>query len=118
MSKKFLLIYRDTAGSASAEMPSPEQMQELLARWGVWIEKFMKTGQMVDPGDALQPTGKVLKPKGVVTDGPFMEAKELLGGYSVVKADTYDEALAIARECPAHADGSSIEIREMAGLAG
>ena len=118
MAKKFLVVYRDTVGSASAGMPSPEQMQELLARWGAWIEKFMKTGQLVDPGDALQPTGKVLKASGVVTDGPFVEAKELLGGYSVIKVDTYEQALAIAKECPAHVDGSSIEVRELAGLAG
>ncbi|HQR41822.1 MAG TPA: YciI family protein [Gemmatales bacterium] len=118
MAKQFLFVYRDTVGSKSAAMPSPEQMQELLARWGAWIEKFMKTGQMVSPGDALHPTGKVLKSTGVVTDGPFMEAKELLGGYSIVKADSYEQALAIARECPAHHDGSSIEVRELAGLAG
>ena len=118
MSKKFLFVYRDVAGSASAKMPSPEQMQDILARWGAWIEKFMKTGQMVDPGDALQPTGKVLKPTGVVTDGPFVEAKEILGGFSVVTVDTYEQAVAIAKECPAHQDGSSIEIREMAGLGG
>ena len=58
------------------------------------------------------------KSTGVVTDGPFMEAKELLGGYSIIKADSYEQALAIAKECPAHQDGSSIEVRELAGLAG
>lgn len=115
MAKKFLFVYRD---ATTAKMPSPEQMQDLLARWGAWIEKFMKLGQLVDPGDALQPTGKLLRPNGVITDGPFVEAKELLGGFSVVQVDTYDQALAIAKECPAHTDGSSIEIREMAGLAG
>lgn len=118
MSKKFLFVYRDTRGTAACEPPSPEQMQDILARWGAWIEKFMKTGQMVDPGDALHPTGKVLQSTGVVTDGPFVEAKELLGGYSVIKVDTYEQAVAIAKECPAHQDGSSIEIREMAGLGG
>ncbi|MFT3878960.1 MAG: YciI family protein [Gemmatales bacterium] len=115
MAKKFLFVYRD---ATTTKMPSPDQMQELMARWGAWIEKFMKTGQMVDPGDALQPTGKVLRAGGVTTDGPFVEAKELLGGYSVIQVDTYEQALAIAKECPAHKDGSSIEIRELAGLAG
>jgi hypothetical protein len=118
VSKKFLFVYRDNVDSRAAKMPSPDQMQELMARWGAWIEKFMKTGQMVDPGDALQPTGKVLKASGVATDGPFVEAKELLGGYSIIKVDTYDQAVAIAKECPAHHDGGSIEIRELAGLAG
>jgi len=115
MAKKFLFVYRD---ATTAKMPSPDQMQELMARWGAWIGKFMQSGQMVDPGDALQPTGKVLRAGGVTTDGPFVEAKELLGGYSVITCDTYEQALAIAKECPAHKDGSSIEIRELAGLAG
>ena len=70
---------------------------------------------MLDPGDGLQPTGKVLGRDGVVTYGPFVEAKELLGGYSVLKADSFDQALAIARECPATHGGMSIEIRELAG---
>lgn len=118
MAKKFLFVYRGNAAEAASFQPSPEQMQALMASWGAWIEKFMKSGQMVDPGDALQHTGKVLRPGGVVTDGPFVEAKELLGGYSVIKVDTYDQAVAIARECPAHRDGNTIEIRELAGLAG
>lgn len=118
MAKKFLFVYRDSTSAPNQGMPSPDQMQELMARWGAWIEKFMKAGQMVDPGDALHPTGKVLRAKGVVTDGPFVEAKELLGGYSVIQCDTYEQALEIAKECPAHHDGSSIEIRELACLAG
>lgn len=116
--KKFLFVYRGSQAEAASFKPSPEQMQALMASWGAWIGKFMQTGQMVDPGDALQMSGKVLRANGVVTDGPFVEAKELLGGYSVIKVDTYEQAVAIAKECPAHRDGNSIEIRELAGLAG
>lgn len=118
MAKKFLFVYRGNSEQAAAFTPSPEQMQALMASWGAWIGKFMQSGQLVDPGDALQMSGKVLRPNGVVTDGPFVEAKELLGGYSVIQVDTYEQAVAIAKECPAHRDGDTIEIRELAGLAG
>lgn len=58
-----------------------------------------------------------LQAKGVVTDGPFMEAKELLGGIGD-QGEHLRRSPGDSQECPAHADGSSIEIREMAGLAG
>jgi hypothetical protein len=109
---KFLLIYRDSA--QPQEAPSPEQMQQFLAMWGGWFKKFET--QILDGGDALQPTGRVLQPGGVVTDGPYVEAKEMLGGYSVIQADDYDAAVAVARECPIALIGGAIEIREFAGL--
>lgn len=109
---KYLFVYRNEPMPVA---PSPEQMQAALAEWGVWIEKFMKSGNIVDPGDGLKECGKVLRKAGTaVTDGPFVEAKEILGGYSVVQADSYDAAVAIAKECPGAKYGT-LEIRELAG---
>ncbi len=108
---KFLLVYRDSA--QPQEAPSPEEMQQFLAMWGDWFKKF--ENNILDGGDALQPTGRVLQPGGVVTDGPYVEAKEMLGGYSVIQADDYDAAVSIARECPIVTVGGAIEIREFAG---
>lgn len=109
---KFLFVYRD---SATAPQPSPKEIQASLGAWGEWIGKFMQSGNILDAGDGLKPTGKVVKKTGMVTDGPFVEAKEMLGGYSVIQADSYDKAAAIAKECPAVLHGGSVEIREMAG---
>lgn len=117
MTKKYLLIYRDDP-SVWATPPSPEEMQAVMAKWGVWIEKFMKAGIMVDPGDALLPGGKVIRKKGPSTDGPFIEAKEVLGGYSVIKVDSLEAAIEVAKECPHYGDGTSTEIRELAGMGG
>jgi hypothetical protein len=111
---KFLFIYRSPPMSMADV--SPEQLQASLAKWGEWIGKYMQSGHIVDPGDGLQESGKVLSGKGVVTDGPYMESKEVLGGYSIINAKTYDEAVKIARECPNHLEGGSIEIRELAGF--
>lgn len=110
---KFLFVYRSSSES-SQEVPSPEQMQGIMAAWGEW---FRKVGDaMVDGGDGLQPTGRIVKPGGVVSDGPFIEAKELVGGYSVVQADSYEQAVEHARSCPIVMEGGTIEVRELAGF--
>ncbi len=111
---KFLFVYRNDAEQDQIA-PSPEQMQAIMQEWGAW---FAKVGPgIVDGGDGLMPTGKLLRGT-TVTDGPFIEAKELVGGYSVVQAENYDQAVEYAKSCPIIGYGGSIEIREMAGLGG
>lgn len=109
---KYMFVYRDTA---DAPQPSPEDMQKLFQAWEVWFKKFEQ--EILDGGDGLLPTGRVLNSDGVVSDGPYMEGKEMLGGYSVVQADSYERAIEIARECPIFLVGGGIEIREFAGYA-
>ncbi len=108
---KFMFIYRDPA--EAQPQPSPEEMQAFLAMWGEWFQRM--GSKIVDGGDALLPTGRVLQPTGDVTNGPYVEAKEIIGGYSVVQADHFEEAVSIARECPIAKIGVAIEIREFAG---
>jgi hypothetical protein len=112
---KFLLIYRGGEGDESKM--SPEQMQQLLAKWNAWIGEGFAKGWMVDAGDALAPAAKFVKPNKVVTDGPFPEAKEIVGGYSVVEADTIEKAAEHAKGCPHLQSGGQIEVRPMMGLA-
>jgi hypothetical protein len=110
--RKYLVLFRNqpTGGQAG---PSPEQMQQMFAAYKAWMEKF--ADGIVDMGDKLGPGGRVVTAAGV-TDGPFAEAKELVGGYMVVSAESYDAAVEIVRACPAvHAPGASLEIRETAG---
>ena len=71
---------------------------------------------MVDPGDGLTEEGRVVDPK-VVTDGPFVESKEIVGGFSIVQAGTIDAAAALAKGCPALLTGGSVEVRTLAGFA-
>ena len=110
---KYLFIYRDPAEPQA--QPSPEEMQGFLQLWDEWFKQF--DGKIVEVGDALLPTGRVLQPGGVVSDGPYVEAKEMIGGFSVVAVDSYEAAVEIALECPIHKIGGAIEIREFAGLA-
>jgi hypothetical protein len=109
----FLFIYR---GGNEAEM-SPEEMQQNMQKWGTWIREALAKGWMTNPGDALTPEGKIVKPNKVVTDGPFVESKEIVGGYSVVKADSLAAAAELAKGCPGLLVGGRVEVRPLAGLA-
>ena len=106
---KFLFIYREP--TEKRVKPSPEEMQALGAAWYAWMQKF--SSAIVPGGDGVKPSGRVLK-GGVVTDGPFVEAKEVIVSFTIVQAADYDAAVAIARECP---PGHTIEVREFAGYA-
>jgi hypothetical protein len=105
--QKFLLIYRGPADNARTAPPSPAEMQQMYAAWGGWKEKFK--ANVLDIGDGLKPGGKVLA-TGSVTDGPFAEAKEQLGGFWVVTAPDLDAALRLAAEGSA-ACGAPVEVR-------
>jgi hypothetical protein len=109
--KKYLCIHRSQPGK-QPQSPSPAQMQEMFAAFNAWKEKFK--ANIVDMGGKLLPGGKVLTTSGV-SDGPFVESKEIVGGFMIVSAESYEGALEIARESPGFMPGASIEIREMAG---
>ena len=72
---------------------------------------------MVNPGDALTMEGCVVHANKVVTDGPFVESKEIVGGYSIVQADTLAAAAELAKGCPGLLVGGKVEVRPLAGLA-
>src|SRR5688572_15596372 len=108
--QRYMLILRSAPGPK--EPPSPAQMQEMYAVFNAWKEKFK--ANIVDMGGKLKPGGKIATVAGVI-DGPFVEAKEIIGGYMVVAAENYEGALQIAMEGPGMVTpGSSIEIREIA----
>jgi len=106
--QKYLCIQRGTQGKG--EQPSPAQMQEMYAKFNVWKDKFKEN--IVDMGGRLG-GGKVVTSKGA-TDGPFVEAKEVIGGYMIVSAKSLDEATEVARQCPGLVSpGSGVEVREI-----
>ncbi|MBL8343138.1 MAG: hypothetical protein JNL30_16845 [Rubrivivax sp.] len=109
---KFLLAYRNPP-EADAHPPSAAEMQQIYAQWVAWKEKFKN--EIVDLGDGLKPAGRVVR-AGSTTDGPWVEAKEVLGGYSIVQAANIERAVEISKSCPVLAmPGASVEVRELAG---
>jgi hypothetical protein len=110
----FLFVYR---GSNDAQQRmSQEEMQQHMQKWTEWIGEGMQKGWMLDMGDALMPEGRVVNPKRLVTDGPFVELKEIVGGFSIVQAETIDAAAELAKGCPALLNAGSVEVRPLAGF--
>ncbi len=107
--QNYLCIQRSRPGKG--EKPSPAQMEEMYARFNAWKEKFQKN--IVDMGGKLKGGGRIVTSEGV-TDGPFVEAKEVIGGYMIVSAESMDEAIEVARQSPGvWMPGSSVEVREI-----
>src|SRR5688572_15584174 len=109
MPKKYLCIQRSQS-LGKHEKPSPAQMEQMYAKFHAWKEKFQKN--IVDMGGRLG-SGSVVTSESA-TDGPFVEAKEVIGGFMIVSAQSLAEAIEVARECPGVVmPGSSVEVREI-----
>lgn len=111
---KYICLQRSlpSGGEKAQEKPSPAQMQEMYAKFGAWQEKFKKN--LADMGGKLG-AGKLVASEGA-SDGPFVEVKELVGGYMIVSAESLEEAIEVARECPGLVSpGSGVEVIEIHG---
>ena len=113
--KEYLLLFR--GGDARLAQQSPELWQAHMQKWMQWMGDLQKEDKFVG-AQPLDQTGKQVRgTKKVVSDGPFMEGKEMVGGYLICKADTYDEAVIIAGGCPIlEFDDGVVEVREIQEL--
>src|SRR5262245_15976480 len=108
----YMLIFRGTDWYKGL---SPEQMQQVFDRWMKWFNRLKDEGTW-RAGDPLEPTGRIVSgPNGrVVSDGPFAESKETIGGYFLLDVGSMDEAVAIAQQCPGLPHGIRVEVRPVA----
>src|SRR5215471_16074625 len=92
----YMLIFR---GNDWHKGMSPEQMQQVSDQWMAWFKRLTDAGKCIG-GNPLEPKGKVVTGKNgrVVSDGPFAESKEAIGGYFLLTVDTMEEAVTIAQE--------------------
>ncbi|MDM1296149.1 transcription initiation protein [Sphingobacterium sp. N143] len=109
--KDFILLFRQ-AGNEQSPLTA-EQIATTNKKWHDWIADIEAQGKLKDHGSRLEPAGKVLKPGGVITDGPFVEIRERLGGFIVVSAENLDEATTLAHGCPILESNGSVEIRAL-----
>lgn len=109
----YMLIFRGTDWFQGL---SPEQMQQVMDRWMSWFNGLKASGKAT-AGDPLEDGGCVVvgKEGRVMSDGPFAESKEAIGGYFLLSVATQDEAVAIARQCPGLPHGIQVEVRAVAG---
>jgi hypothetical protein len=106
---EFALLFRQPSYDYS-NIPK-EEMQALQKKWKDWTGGIAAQGKFVNNGVRLATEGKVLKTGGVVTDGPFVEIREMLGSFIIVKAESLEDATTLAHGCPALDAGGSVEIR-------
>jgi hypothetical protein len=108
----YMLLYRSDEWY---NMLSREELQKLVDQNKAWIERLTAQGK-AKPGRALERRGAIVSGKNgrFITDGPFAESKEAIGGYLVLDVETIDEAIAIAQSSPGLAYGGSIEVRPVA----
>jgi hypothetical protein len=107
--KEFMLLFRQPNYDYSKA--SKEEMQTFQKKWHDWSGSIAAQGKFVSNGSRLSMEGKVLKAGGVITDGPFVEIREMLGSFIIVKADSLEDATTLAHGCPAIDEGGSVEIR-------
>ena len=93
---------------------SPEEKQEVTDQWMAWFNRLTNDRKAI-AGNPLEPESKIVSGKNrVVSDGPFAESKEAIGGYFLLNVASFDDAVAIARECPGLPHGVQVEVRPVA----
>ena len=107
----YMLLFR---GNDWIKGLSPEEKQKVTDQWMAWFRRLADEGKAV-AGNPLEREGKIVYGKNrVVSDGPFAESKEAIGGYFLLDIATMDEAVKIAQECPGLPYGVRVEVRPVA----
>src|ERR1044072_6411837 len=102
---EFLFVFR----SANDVKLSPEQLQAMTKPWQEWMGSIAAQNKLSNRGNRLNSEGSVVKPGGLVTNGPYVEMKEAIGGYTIVKCNNLQEATELAKGCPILNAGGSVE---------
>jgi hypothetical protein len=104
---EFTFLYRGRNTSAS-----PEQMQKTMQKWQAWFKELTANGHLKEIGHPLEHAGKVVRgERKTVTDGPFAEAKDVVGGFTIIEARDLDQAAELSKGCPILEAGGSVEVR-------
>ena len=110
---KFMFLQR--GGCEGRPEMTPEQMEAGMKAWMDWMQRGTAEGWLIDPGSPLA-AGAVVDSELVITDGPFAESKELVGGYTIVEAADLSAACELAKETIKLAGAGKIEVREIANM--
>jgi len=104
---EYLFLYR-----GGSRPTSPQDAQTVMQQWMTWLQDLAKRGHVKDQGQPLEPVGKVVTGKEkMITDGPFAETKDLVGGYTLISARDLDEAAELSKGCPIFDRGGAVEVR-------
>ena len=104
---EYLFLFRSTSWHKGL---SPDEIQKHLARFTAWFEQLSNEGRF-NGGHPLEHDGKIVARRNVVTDGPFAESKEAIAGFFIIRADSLEEAVEVAKGCPGLEYGQTVEVR-------
>jgi len=111
----FMYLFRQN--QAVQRSTSPEQMQQITQKWMNWIETLKKSGHVKQLGERLDGSGKVVRGRAkAVTDGPYVEVKDTVGGYMLVSAKDITQAVELSKSCPILEADGTVEIRPIIAL--
>jgi len=114
---EFALLYRSTQEAHREAMGSPEKAQQSMTKWRAWFKEMADKGQLKSIGQPLERVGSVVAgKKRTVTDGPYAETKDVIGGFSLIEARDLEQAAKIASGCPILEFGGSVEVRPVLQL--
>jgi hypothetical protein len=114
---EFTYLYRGGRDRAADTSASPEQMQKTMQKWTAWFKELGAKGYLKELGHPLQGTGMVVRGKEkIVTDGPYAEAKDVVGGFSLIEAKNLAHAVGLSKGCPILEAGGSVEVRPVQQL--
>lgn len=109
---EFVYLFRASNAEQRQAMGTPEQAQKSMQAWLGWIRELEANGHLKNPGQPLDTAGKVVRgKKRVVTDGPYVEAKDMVLGFIIVEARDLAQATELAHGCPMLEGAGSVEIR-------
>jgi len=109
---QFVYLYRSTNEASRAAMGSPEQLQKSMQAWMAWMKRLADQGHIKDQGHPLERTGKLVKgTQRTITDGPYAESKDVIGGYTLIEAKDLAEAAELSKGCPILEGGGLVEVR-------
>jgi len=109
---EYALLYRSSQEAHRESMGSPERAQQSMTKWRAWFKDMTDRGHLKNLGQPLERVGKVVGgKKKTVTDGPYAEAKDVIGGFSIIEARDLEQAAQIASACPILEFGGSVEVR-------
>ena len=114
--RQFMLILRENPQDFA--QVTPDEMQRIIERYSAWSEALASRGRLVDGIKLHEEGGRVMERVGGktrVTDGAYAEAKEVIGGVFIIRAEDYDDAVQLASDCP-HLDHGTISLREIHDL--
>jgi hypothetical protein len=107
----FLLIFRRDA-NFDAQL-TPTQLQEITKPWQDWMGGLAAQNKLVNSGARLATDGSVVKPGNIITNGPYVEVKEAIGGFIIIRAATLEEAAELSKNCPILTTGGNVEVRQI-----